>query len=78
MLRVFICIHLYNISQFTHLPMCEFGIYGQYIGARYDWGSEIYINLFLFYLAERPLYKKIGDEAVLTPESVENPITSIV
>ncbi|XP_062270904.1 titin-like [Scomber scombrus] len=35
--------------------------------------SEKVFNPFI----EKPLYKKIGDKAVLTPDSVENPITSI-
>ncbi|XP_042261186.1 uncharacterized protein LOC121892294 isoform X3 [Thunnus maccoyii] len=30
------------------------------------------------FMEKGPLYRKIGDEAVLTPDSVENPITSIV
>ncbi|XP_044201044.1 titin-like isoform X2 [Thunnus albacares] len=30
------------------------------------------------FMEKEPLYRKIGDEAVLTPDSVENPITSIV
>ena len=31
----------------------------------------------LFYFTEEPLYGKIGDKAVLTSDSVVNPITSI-
>ncbi|XP_062270911.1 uncharacterized protein LOC133976668 [Scomber scombrus] len=42
----------------------------------------MWIFYFLFWTAvkasaEEPLYRKIGDEAVLTPDSVENPITYI-
>ncbi|XP_053170657.1 uncharacterized protein LOC128354439 isoform X2 [Scomber japonicus] len=43
---------------------------------------EKWIFYFMFWTAvrarEEPLYKKIGDKVVLTPDSVENPITNII